>query len=70
MMTAQSPMVVSKVKYFLMHVQHQVEIAVDWNNLIQVVVVQVHLNKVLDPLVNDRHLVKSHILLDFLLQLE
>ena len=53
-----------------MHVQHQVGMAVDWDNLIQVVVVQVHLNKVLDPLVNDRHLVKSHILLDFLLQLE
>ena len=65
-----SLMVVSKVRYFLMHVQHQVGIVVDWDNLIQVVVVQVHLNKVLDPLVIDCHLVKSCLLLDVLLQLE
>ena len=70
MVVALSPMVVSKVRYFLMHVQHQVGMVVDWDNLVQVVVVQVYLNKVLDPLVDNCHLVKSCLLLDFLLQLE
>ena len=69
-MVTQSPKVVSKVMYFLMHVQHQVGMVVDWDNLIQVVVVQVRPNEVPDPLVDDRHFMKSHILLDFLLQLE
>ena len=64
-------MVVSKVRYFLMHVQHQAGMAVDWKNLIQVVIVQVCLDEVLDPLVNDYHLVKSCLLLvDFFLRLE
>ena len=69
-MVVQSLKVVSKVMYFLMHVQHQVGMVVDWDNLIQVAVVQVCLDEVPDPLVNDRHLVKSCILLNFLLQLE
>ena len=70
MVVTWSLMVVSKMRYFLMHVQHQVEMAVDWGNLNQAVAVQVRLNKVPDPLVDDRHLVKSCLLLDFLLQLE
>ena len=66
---AQSLKVISEVRYFLMHVQHQEE-SVDWEDLIQVVAIQVRLKGIPDSLVDD-HLVKScHLLVDFLYQLE
>ena len=70
MVVALFPMVFSRVRYFLIAV-HDLEELVDWEDLIQVVVVQGCRGGGPDPQGGDHLLVKSRPLLaDFLLQLE